>query len=99
MRLEPLADRDAVEPRHVDVQQDEVGLELVDRLQRLDAVLRLAHVVAELLEAREQEFAVRRDVVDHQDGGDPPRDERHAAGLACCRTAARRDSGEMGFVR
>src|SRR2546430_17647935 len=63
MRLEPLADRDAIEARHVDVEEDEVGFLGRDRVERLDAVLGLAHVVPQVSETALQELPVRLLVV------------------------------------
>src|SRR2546430_10757205 len=67
MRLEPLADRDAIEARHVDVEEDEVGFLGRDRVERLDAVLGLAHVVSQVSETALQQLAVRLLVVYDED--------------------------------
>jgi hypothetical protein len=67
VRLELLAHRDAIEPRHVDVEQDQVRLVRRDRVERLDPVACLAHLVAEIGEIPLEELPVRRDVVDNQD--------------------------------
>src|SRR5207245_7892268 len=66
MRLQLLAHRDAVEPWHVDIEQDEVRLFRVHRFERLDPVLRLAHVVTEVRETSLEELTVRPQVVDDQ---------------------------------
>ena len=81
MRLQLLAHGDSVEPRHVDVQQDEVRLLGRDRLERLDAVLGLAHPVAEIVEVAFEELAVRRDVIndEHLRPGDGRDLVRHPA--------------------
>src|SRR2546430_17451820 len=63
MRLEPLADRDAIEARHVDVEEDEVRLLGRDRVERLDALRGLAHVVPQVSETALQELPVRLLVV------------------------------------
>src|SRR5256886_2962481 len=66
MGLELLAHRYAVEPRHVDVEKDEVRLVSRDRIERLDAIFCLADVVAEIREATLEKLAVRLLVVNDQ---------------------------------
>ena len=65
--LELFAHRYAVEPRHVDVEKDEIRLLSRDRIERLDAIFCLAHVVAEIREATLEKLAVRLLVVNDQD--------------------------------
>ena len=100
MRLQPAAHRDAVEPRHVDVEKDEVGFALGDGLERLDPVDGLPDLVPELVELRLEELAVRALVVDDQDEWAVRRNELlgHAAGLALA-TASRSAAGVIGLVR
>src|SRR5206468_2829223 len=91
-----------VEPRHVDVEEDEIRLDLGDRLESLDAVLGLADVVTEIAKYREQQLAIRREIVDDEDRGLSCDDEGgsgHAAVRVWERTALSRSWGEMGLVR
>jgi hypothetical protein len=64
---QPSADLDAVEPRHHDVEQDEIGRRLARGGQRLLAVGRGDDVVAGAGEPRLQDLHVRRVVVDDED--------------------------------
>src|SRR5438105_10129470 len=64
--LELLAHRYPVEPRHVDVEKDEVRLVGRDRIECLDAIFCLAHVVAEVRETTLEKLAVRLLVVNDQ---------------------------------
>ena len=100
MRLQPMTHRDPVEPRHVDVEKDEVGFALGDGLERLDPVDGLPDLVPELVELRLEELAVRALVVDDQDEWAVRRNEHlgHAAGLALA-TASRSAAGVIGLVR
>src|SRR2546427_9102030 len=105
MRLQLLAYRDSVEPGHVDVQEDEVGLFGRDRLESLDTVLGLTHLVAEIVEMTLEKLTVRRDVV--EDENLRPGDRRdlvcHPAaarpGATARRTATRSSRGEIGLGR
>ena len=63
-----LADVDAVHARHEDVEQHQPRLQLADQRQRLAAVLRLQHVVAEAAERLGEEVEDRRVVVGHEHG-------------------------------
>ena len=65
--LDPLADLDAVDLRHHDVEQDQVGQMLLGGGERLFAVGGLLEVVAVRAEPREQDVAVGLVVVDDQD--------------------------------
>src|SRR5437879_6860791 len=105
MRLQLLAYGYSVEARHVDVQQDEVRLLGRDCLEGLDAVLGLAHLVAEIVEVAFEELAVRRDVIndEHLRPGDGRDLVRHPAaacpGATARRTATRSSRGEIGLER
>ena len=65
--LEPFADFDAVDLRHHDVEQDQVGEELLGGGERLLAVAGLPEFVALRPEPRHQDVAVGLVVVDDQD--------------------------------
>src|SRR5437899_1479931 len=105
MRLQLLAYRDSVEPGHVDVQEDEVGLLGRDRIESLDTVLGLTHLVAEIVEMTLEKLTVRRDVVDDENlrPGDRRDLVRHPAaacpGATARRTATRSSRGEIGLER
>src|SRR3989442_305999 len=105
MRLQLLAHRDAVEPGHVDVEEDQIRLLGRNRIEGFDAIARLSYVVAELVKVSLKELAVRRDVIDDEDPR--PHDGsdlvRHPAAARVVpprrRTASRRSRGEIGFER
>ncbi|KAJ3049423.1 hypothetical protein HK102_012508, partial [Quaeritorhiza haematococci] len=63
------ADLEAGEPRHHDVEQQEVGLELLDDLQRLLAVARRADVAIDVPQVRFQQLDVLGVVVGDHDFG------------------------------
>ena len=65
--LEPFDGLDAVQLRHHDIEQDEIGQQLADLLQRLDPVRRGRHLVALGLEPHLQDVDIVRDIVDDQD--------------------------------
>ena len=93
MRLEPLADGDPVEPRHIHVEQDEVGLARGDRLERLDPVGGLHDLVPQLVEVRLEQLAIRALVVDDEDERLMDRDEPLGhAGRPSFATASRSSS-------
>ena len=95
MCLESLAHRDAIEARHVDVEEDEVRLLRRDRVERFDTVFGLAHVVTQVRETALQELAIRLFVVDDEDPRPARREEvlcHSAATSAGCTRAATRAS-------
>src|SRR2546430_9456749 len=67
MRLHPGAEREAIHARHVDIEQNEVGLFDVNLLERLLAITGLAHFVTEVVQVAFKEFTICADVVDHED--------------------------------
>ena len=67
VRLDAAADLEAVHLRHHDVDDQQVGPLLAQLLQRLLAVLRQDHAVAQRLEVHLQDLADARRVVGHQD--------------------------------
>ena len=75
--LELLERRDAVELRHHDVEQHEVGLVLAHARQRLFAVGRRDHLVAVRLQAHADDIEVLRHVID----GENARRRSHGFGV------------------
>src|SRR5437899_2025513 len=75
MRLETLAHGDAVQPRHVDIEQHEVRLLGGYRVESLVPVPGLPHVVTELDQVSLEKLAVRLDVVDDQHDRNARRNE------------------------
>jgi hypothetical protein len=75
MCLESLAHRDAIETRHVDVEEDEVRLLRRDRVERFDAVFGLAYVITKVVQAPLKKLAVRLLVVDDEDSRPAWREE------------------------
>ena len=69
VRLEPPADLDAVELRHHDIEQDEVGPLLARHRQRLFAVAGVQHLIAARLQPRRQDVAIGLVIVGDQDAG------------------------------
>jgi hypothetical protein len=67
MCLDPPTDLEAVEARHVHVEQDEVRLAGRDRLKSFNPVPRLDDLVAQPIEVPFEKLAVRIDVVDDKD--------------------------------
>jgi hypothetical protein len=68
LRAHAPAGLDAVQPRHVDVEEDDLGLDLARALDRLEAVAGLAHAVArDVLERGGDEPADAGVVVDDED--------------------------------
>ncbi len=65
--LDPLADLDAVDLRHHDVEQDQVRLQLLGGGERLLTIGSLLEVIALRLEPRHQDVAVGLVVVDDED--------------------------------
>jgi hypothetical protein len=83
MRLQPFADRDPVQPGHVDVEHDQVRLLGVDGIERGVPVGRLTHFVVQGFEASDEKLSIRDDVVHDEDDWRPRPDEAaHAAGRA-----------------
>ena len=97
--LELLEHRDAVELRHHDVEQDEIGLELARAHQRILAVDRRDDLVALRVEPDAQHFQIGRIVVDDQDSrrssqARPPRRQ-----VRNSRTLARITRGLNGLAK
>src|SRR5439155_1980589 len=94
MRLDASAHLETPEARHVHVEQDEVGLLGVDLLERVDAVDRLAHVIAELEEMSFEQLTVRANVVDdeHDRFARRGEDRGHAFAFASRLSRRRRDT-------
>ena len=65
--LDALARLEAVHPRHHDVEEHQIGLLRLERLDRVDSVRRLEDLVALRLELHPDGFHVRRVVVDNED--------------------------------
>jgi hypothetical protein len=63
----PGEDFQAIQSRHLDVEQHQVGVAIGDALDRLPTVARLADPVALMLEPPREEHACLRIVIDHQD--------------------------------
>src|SRR5258706_2005252 len=96
--LEGAAKREAVHPRHGDVEQDQVRLRRPDHLEGLQPVRRLPQIAAGLFEMRDEQLAIRLEIVDHQD--DRLRHVAHTREAGSNRATAKRSlSGSMGFVR
>ena len=97
--LEPLHDLDAVELRHHDVEQDQIGLELGRARERLLAVSRGDDLIALRFEPDAQDIQVGRDVVDGQNAwriSQPP--ALSALSARKSRTIARIWRGLKGFA-
>ncbi len=62
-----LDEAEAVEPRHVDVRNDDVGGAVFQHLQSHEAVLGLHDLVAGILECQQQHLTHGAGVVDSQD--------------------------------
>src|SRR5438477_11061805 len=67
MSLHPCADGEPVHARHVDVEQDKVGLFDVDLLEGLLTIAGLSHLVTEVVQVALKQLAICADVVDHED--------------------------------
>jgi hypothetical protein len=67
LRAQPAADFEAVHPRHVDVEHDEIGPVALDRLERRLAVAGLAGLHPRLAEREGEQLADMGVVVDEED--------------------------------